>query len=75
MDAPQSLLDERSKDAFNDLLQCTISKITDPECLLVRGDFNGHIGSESSAYDVHGGFGYIKRNIEGGDDSGTLCSQ
>ena len=64
--APQSGLDERTKDAFYDLLQCTVSKAADSECLFVCGDFNGHIGRESSAYDgVHGGFGYGKRNIEG----------
>ncbi|EDO34761.1 predicted protein, partial [Nematostella vectensis] len=64
--APQSGLDDRSKDAFYDLLQCTISKIADSELLFVCGDFNGHIGSKASAYDgVHGGFGYGERNIEG----------
>ena len=59
MYAPQSGLDERTKDAFYILLQCTVAK------LFVCGDFNGHIGRESSVYDgVHGGFGYGERNIE-----------
>nr|XP_016455818.1 PREDICTED: craniofacial development protein 2-like [Nicotiana tabacum] len=36
------------------------------ERLLIRGDFNGHIGSTAGGYgEVHGDFGYGDRNVGG----------
>ena len=33
---------------------------------MIGGDLNGHVGAESSGYeDVHGGFGFGDRNVEG----------
>ena len=36
------------------------------ELILGMGDFNGHVGKQSDAYeDVHGGNGIGERNMEG----------
>ena len=44
----------------------TVSSIGPGERVLIGGDLNGHVGAESSGYeDVHGGFGFGDRNVEG----------
>ena len=48
------------------MLQCAVSKIPVSEQLIVCGDWNGHIGSQSSGFEeVHGGQAIGKRNTEG----------
>ena len=44
----------------------TVSCIGPGERVLIGGDLNEHVGAESSGYeDVHGGFGFGDRNVEG----------
>ena len=48
------------------MLQCTVAKIPASEQLIVCGDWNGHIGSQSTGLEeVHGGQAIGKRNTEG----------
>ena len=48
------------------LLQCSVAKILASEQLFVCGDWNGHIGSQSTGFEeVHGGQAIGKRNTEG----------
>ena len=64
--APQSGLDQSTKDAFYDGLQSVMSKVKDKEFLIPCGDWNGHIGQMAEGYEgVHGGKTYGERNIEG----------
>ena len=64
--APQANLSEFEKDRFNQMLQCTLAKIPASEQLFVCGDWNGHIGSQSTGFEeVHGGQAIGKRNTEG----------
>ena len=64
--APQANLSEFEKDRFNQMLQCTVAKIPASEQLFVCGDWNGHIGSQSTGFEeVHGGQAIGKRNTEG----------
>ena len=64
--APQSGLDQSTKDAFYDDLQSVMSKVKDQEFLIPCGDWNGHIGQMAEGYEgVHGGKAYGERNIEG----------
>ena len=54
--APQANLSEFEKDRFYQMLQCTVAKIPASEQLFVCGDWNGHIGSQSTGFEeVHGG--------------------
>ena len=54
--APQANLSEFEKDQFYQMLQCTVAKIPASEQLFVCGDWNGHIGSQSTGFEeVHGG--------------------
>ena len=47
-------------------MQCAVSKIPASEQLIVFGDWNGHIGSQSTGFEeVHGGQAIGKRNTEG----------
>ena len=44
----------------------TLSSIGPGERVLIGGYLNGHVGAESSGYeDVHGGFGFGDRYVEG----------
>ena len=64
--APQANLSEFEKDRFYQMLQCAVSKIPASEQLIVCGDWNGHIGSQSTGFEeVHGGQAIGKRNTEG----------
>ena len=64
--APQANLSEFEKDRFYQMLQCTVAKIPASEQLFVCGDWNGHIGSQSTGFEeVHGGQAIGKRNTEG----------
>ena len=48
------------------MLQCTVAEIPASEQLFVCGDWNGHIGSQSTGFEeVHGGQAIGKRNTEG----------
>ena len=64
--APQSGLDQSTKDAFYDDLQSVLTKVKDHEFLIPCGDWNGHIGHLAEGFEgVHGGYGFGERNIEG----------
>ena len=64
--APQANLSEFEKDRFCQMLQCAVSKIPASEQLIVCGDWNEHIGSQSTGFEkVHGGQAIGKRNTEG----------
>ena len=64
--APQTGLQESTKDAFYDSLQTVISEIPDKEIVIPCGDWNGHVGRESAGYEgAHGGSGYGERNADG----------
>ena len=54
--ASQANLSEFEKDRIYPMLQCAVSKIPASEQLIVCGDWNGHIGSQSTGFEeVHGG--------------------
>ena len=64
--APQANLSDFEKDRFYQELQSTVAKIPASEQLLVCGDWNGHLGSQSTGFEeVHGGQAIGKRNTEG----------
>ena len=64
--APQANLSDFEKDRFYQELQSTVAKIPASEQLLVCGDLNGHLGSQSTGFEeVHGGQAIGKRNTEG----------
>ena len=64
--APQSGLDQSTKDAFYDDLQCVMSKVKDQEFLITCGNWNGHIGQMAEGFEgIHGGKAYGERNMEG----------
>ena len=64
--APQTGLEESTKDAVYDCLQTVISKLPDKEIVIPCGDWNGHIGREAAGYKgVHRGYGYSKHNTDG----------
>ncbi|XP_070034445.1 uncharacterized protein [Nicotiana tomentosiformis] len=63
---PQVGLDKEVKRCFWDELDEVVRGIPHTEKLVIRGDFNGHIGVSARGYDeVHGSFGFGIRN-EGG---------
>ena len=63
--APQANLSDSVKDQFYYALQSIISKVSSSEQLFISGDWNGHIGSHSTAFeDVHGEQTLRKRNHE-----------
>ena len=64
--APQANLSEAEKDRFYQMLQCTVATIPASEQLIVCGDWNGHIRSQSTgSEEVYGGQAIGKRNTEG----------
>ena len=64
--ASQANLSEFEKDRFCQMLQCTVAKIPASEQLIVCGDWNQHIGSQSTGFEeMHGGQAIGKRNTEG----------
>ena len=64
--APQTGLEESTKDAFYNSLQTVISELPDKEIVIPCGDWNGHVGREAAGYEgVHGGSGYGERNADG----------
>ena len=63
---PQANLSDFEKDRFYQELQSTVAKIPASEQLLVCGDWNGQLGSQSTGFEeVHGGQAIGKRNTEG----------
>ena len=53
---PQANLSESVKDQFYYELQSTIARVSSSEQLIISEDWNGHIGSHSTAFeDVRGG--------------------
>ena len=53
------------KEEFLAMLGEVVSEIDSSEKLLICGDLNGHVGSEIDGFEnVHGGFGFGKRNVE-----------
>ena len=63
--APQTGLEESTKDVFYDSLQTVISELPDKEIVIPCGDWNGHVGREAAGYEgVHGGSGYGERKID-----------
>jgi hypothetical protein len=64
--APQIGLNESVKMQFWEELDTLVSSVPISEKLFIRGNLNGHIGSNRVGFDgVHGGFGYGSRNQEG----------
>ena len=64
--APQTGLEQSTKDTFYDNLQAVISKLGDNEIVIPCGDWNGHVGKEADGYEgVHGGIGFGDRNADG----------
>ncbi|XP_047258889.1 uncharacterized protein LOC124891123, partial [Capsicum annuum] len=64
--APQTGLDEEEKKRFWEVLDEVVRGVPSSEMIFIGGDFNGHIRSLSLGYDdVHGGFGFRDRNVEG----------
>ena len=49
--APQTGLEESTKDAFYDSLQTVISELPDKEIVIPCGDWNGHVGREAAGYE------------------------
>ena len=63
--APQANLSDFEKDSFYQELQSTVAKIPASE-QLVCGDWNGHLGSQSTGFEeVHGRQAIGNRNTEG----------
>ena len=63
--APQANLSESVKDQFYYALQSTIARVSSSEQLIISGDWNGHIGSHSTAFeDVHGGQALEKKTMK-----------
>ena len=66
VNAPRGNLSESVKDQFYYALQSTMARVSSSEQLIISGDWNGHIGPHSTAFeDVHGGQAFGKRNHEG----------
>ena len=64
--ALQANLSESVKGQFYYALQSTIARVSSLEQLIICRDWNGHIGSHSTAFeDMHGGQALGKRNHEG----------
>ena len=63
--APQANLSESVKDQFYYALQSTIARVSSSEQLIISGNWNGHVGSHSTAFEnVHGGQALGKGNHE-----------
>ena len=63
---PQVELDNTIKDAFCDLLNSTVDKVSGAETLVICADFNGHVGKVADGYEgVHCCQGYGLRKFEG----------
>jgi len=59
-------LDEDIKRIFLENLDEVIQSISQTEKILLRGDFNGHIGRSGDGYEtIHGGFSYGESNSGG----------
>ena len=64
--APQTGLEESTKDAFYDSLQTVISELPDKGIVIPCVDWNGHVGRKAAGYeDVHVGSGYGECNADG----------
>ena len=63
--APHVGLGNTIKDAFHDLLNSTVNKVSATETLVICGNFNGHVGKVANGYEgVHGDHSYGLRNTE-----------
>ncbi|KAK4329584.1 hypothetical protein Pmani_000059 [Petrolisthes manimaculis] len=64
--APQAGLSRGSKERFWGDTISVISDLSETDTVVLAGDLNGHVGACADGYDdVHGGFGYRRRNLEG----------
>ena len=64
--APQQGLSDDAKEKFYTDLILHTSNVDEKEVIILGGDMNGHVGKITAGYeDVHGGFGYGVRNVEG----------
>ena len=64
--APQVVLDNTINDAFYDLLNSAVNKVSAAETLVICCNFNGHVGKVANGHKgVHGGHDYGVRNNEG----------
>ncbi|KAK4305368.1 hypothetical protein Pmani_022730 [Petrolisthes manimaculis] len=64
--APQAGLSRESKERFRGDTISVISDLSETDTVVLAGDLNGHVGACADGYDdVHGGFGYGRRNLEG----------
>ena len=64
--APQTGLEDSTRDAFYDCLQTVIFKLPDKEIVIPCGDWSGHIRREAVGYQgVHGDYGYGECSIDG----------
>ncbi|ESN93968.1 hypothetical protein HELRODRAFT_149645, partial [Helobdella robusta] len=64
--APQTGESEEMKNDFWTAFSDTISTIPKSETILIGGNLNGNVGEKTDGFDnVHGGFGYGKRNEDG----------
>ena len=62
--APQTGLSTEEKDSFYSSLLTNVSAVPSTEYLMLRGDFNGHVGRDTEGFDrIHGGHG--SRNTDG----------
>ena len=64
MHAPHSGKPEEEKENFGNELFHLVSCIPQNEMVVLAGDMNGHVGSNSVGYE-HGGYGFGDRNADG----------
>ena len=63
--APQTWCKWEEKEEFHITLSKTLALIGTGEHLIVCGDLNGHVAEKDGFDDVHGGYGFGSRNVEG----------
>lgn len=64
--APQVGREREEKEKFWQKLSEVVEEVPREEKIILAGDLNGHIGERADRYEqVHGGFGYGARNVEG----------
>ena len=64
--ASQSCQSAEEKDAFYNKIISLVAAVPNEEVLLIRGDFNGHVGKHSAGFEgVHGGNVYDVINQDG----------
>uniref|UniRef100_A0A914W105 Endonuclease/exonuclease/phosphatase domain-containing protein n=1 Tax=Plectus sambesii TaxID=2011161 RepID=A0A914W105_9BILA len=63
--APQTGCTNAQKEEFWTLLDDKTAEVPPEDIVIVAGDLNGHVGSDSDGYRCHGGRGYGTRNADG----------